>query len=160
MTRARTDRHRVRVRSCALILREQNILLIRMNAPTEPDPIWMPPGGEVYPGETLQEAVVREVDEETGLVVAPVRLSLHHEFISPPFHAIEFYWLCDWVSGEPALGVDPDRPGAGILTRISWIPLSDLSSHPVFPESLRTGMTRYRQREGSIELQRTDRREE
>lgn len=156
MSRKRIDRHRVRVRSCALILQEEKLLLVRMNAPTKPDPIWMPPGGEVLPGETLQEAVVREVAEETGLIVAPIRLSLQHQFVSPPYHAIEYYWLCDRVGGEPALGVDPDRPGAAILTKLSWIDLASLSELPVFPECLQTGMTRYRQRDGSIEMKLSD----
>lgn len=158
MKPGRTDQHRVRVRSSALILREGKLLLVQLNAPTRPDPIWVPPGGEVLPGETLQEAVVREVKEETGLRVEPVRLSLHHQFVSPPFHAIEHYWLCDLAEGEPVLGDDPDRAGDAILIDIAWIPLSELSDRPIFPVCLRTGMERYGRREGCIELQLSDER--
>ena len=34
--------------------------------------LWEFPGGKLAPGETPQQAAVREVQEETGLVVAPV----------------------------------------------------------------------------------------
>lgn len=36
--------------------------------------VWVAPGGALDPGETPQDAMVREVWEETGLHVAPVRL--------------------------------------------------------------------------------------
>jgi 8-oxo-dGTP pyrophosphatase MutT (NUDIX family) len=46
------------------------ILLVRQSA----DGVWSAPGGSVDPHETPADAVVREVWEETGLYVAPVRL--------------------------------------------------------------------------------------
>lgn len=160
MSRRRNDRKRVRVRSCALILEKESLLLVRLNAPTRPNEIWMPPGGEVEPGETIREAVVRETQEETGLQVRPVRLSLLHEFLSPPYFAVEYYWLCERISGEVAVGMDPDRDGEAILTAIRWIPLKHLGRHPVFPLCLRTGMDRYGHPNGDIELERSDERRE
>ncbi|MGF1425536.1 NUDIX domain-containing protein [Kitasatospora sp. LaBMicrA B282] len=41
-----------------------------------PDPIWTLPGGKVDPGESADRAAVRELQEETGLVVDPVDLRL------------------------------------------------------------------------------------
>jgi len=46
------------------------ILLVRQSA----DGVWSAPGGSIDPQETPADAVVREVWEETGLYVAPVRL--------------------------------------------------------------------------------------
>ena len=37
------------------------------------DEQWVVPGGSVQPGETLPEALVRELEEETGVAVEPVR---------------------------------------------------------------------------------------
>ncbi|WP_256298967.1 NUDIX hydrolase [Haloarchaeobius salinus] len=37
------------------------------------DEQWVVPGGSVKPGETLAEGVVRELEEETGVPVEPVR---------------------------------------------------------------------------------------
>lgn len=39
----------------------------------EDDDQWMAPGGALKPGETLQEGLAREIREETGVAVDPVR---------------------------------------------------------------------------------------
>lgn len=50
----------------------------------EIDGCWMVPGGTVQPGESLREAVIREVHEETGVEIDPIRpefvrdLEFHH----------------------------------------------------------------------------------
>jgi ADP-ribose pyrophosphatase len=57
----------------ALILQDHNILLVkRVNEPGKGK--WSIPGGTVELGESLKDAVVREVYEETGLVVEVLEL--------------------------------------------------------------------------------------
>ncbi len=52
----------------ALVLHCGKVLLVlRANSPYKGE--WAVPGGRVLPGETLQQAVEREVQEETGIVV-------------------------------------------------------------------------------------------
>lgn len=50
---------------------ERRVLLVR---PTRRDTVWVAPGGAVDPDEAPQDAVVREVWEETGLLVEPTEL--------------------------------------------------------------------------------------
>ncbi|GAB89448.1 NUDIX domain-containing protein [Gordonia rhizosphera] len=59
-----------RIRAVGAIIRDKQgrfLLVQRRNEPQAGR--WTVPGGKVEPGETLAEAVIREVWEETGLVV-------------------------------------------------------------------------------------------
>jgi len=52
-----------------------NVLLFRIEDPHDPKPpLWITPGGGIKPGEALGEAAARELAEETGVVIDPVKL--------------------------------------------------------------------------------------
>ncbi|RAY13279.1 NUDIX hydrolase [Actinomadura craniellae] len=64
----------MRVRCVGAIIRDSGrLLLIRRGRPPGAG-LWSLPGGRVEPGESDVAAVVREVREETGLLVRPGRL--------------------------------------------------------------------------------------
>src|ERR1051326_400769 len=60
----------IRPGGSAVIVTPEGLLLQRRSG----NGLWAAPGGGGEPGESVSEAVVREVREETGLEVAPVRL--------------------------------------------------------------------------------------
>ncbi|MFW6641404.1 NUDIX hydrolase [Nocardiopsis algeriensis] len=63
------------------------------------DGTWVPPGGLLEPGETPQECVVREVLEETGVTVTPLRLTGVYKNMERGVLTLAF--LCAPLSGEP-----------------------------------------------------------
>jgi ADP-ribose pyrophosphatase YjhB (NUDIX family) len=72
----------------ALILNNKNqFLLIRTkksaNKSKEYDDVWSLPGGTIEFGETVQEALMREVKEETGLDITDIKLLTYNDFIRP-----------------------------------------------------------------------------
>jgi 8-oxo-dGTP diphosphatase len=94
----------------AIVIIEGRVLLIRRGK----EPLrgrWVIPGGTVELGETLHEAVVREVTEETGILVRPREVVLVFDRIERDaaavlYHYVVVDYLCDYVSGEPRAGSD------------------------------------------------------
>ena len=90
----------------ALVIDSGEILLVeRGMAPWAGD--WALPGGRVERGETLTEAAVREVCEETALTVEPGELVGINQIIGDPHHYVVACFHARLVGeGEPAVGSD------------------------------------------------------
>jgi 8-oxo-dGTP diphosphatase len=130
--------NRLRVRVCGIIVAEGSVLMVHMQSPTRKEPIWTPPGGGLEYGETLRNGVVREVLEETGLIVDPRYIMYTSEFIKAPYHAVEYYWYCELTGGHLRLGTDPEYSAENqFLKSVDFLALHSLADHPVFPEYLR-----------------------
>jgi 8-oxo-dGTP diphosphatase len=97
----------------AAIFRDGKVLLVR-RARKPALGAYTLPGGVVEAGETLSEAVAREVLEETGLVIAPVTLAGHREAITRATdgraerHFVILCFASRWVSGEVVLNDELD----------------------------------------------------
>lgn len=88
-----------KIRAVALIINDGKVLLIhRINNGKE---YYVFPGGGVENGETTEQAVLREVQEETSLEVKIEKLLYHHIYDD---NTEQFFYLCRFVSGEPKLG--------------------------------------------------------
>ena len=87
-----------------VVIREGKVLLIRRGKP----PLygrWVVPGGTVELGEPLEEALVREIREETGLEVEPLEVLTVFDRIERDggrvlYHYVIVDYLCRWLAGE------------------------------------------------------------
>ena len=92
----------------AAIIRDGRVLIVRRARPPARG-VFTLPGGGVEAGETLHEAVIREVLEETGLVIAPIALAGHREVIARDGdgkverHFVILPFAARWIAGEVAL---------------------------------------------------------
>lgn len=88
---------------------------------------WSLPGGLVETGERLEEAVVREVLEETGLQVKPVEFFGLYQRIMPDargrteYHYLLADYVCKVTGGEL-------RPGDDVA-RVEWVPRARLKEY-------------------------------
>ncbi len=129
---------RVRPRACGLIVSGQRLLLVKIDSPTREEPFWLPPGGGISFRETAAETAAREVKEETGLVVHPRKMVFVSEYIHNKWHALEFYFQCDVISGDVSLGSDPEFGAQDqMLTDIGWFGADELNRDDVFPVFIR-----------------------
>jgi NAD+ diphosphatase len=103
----------------ALVRREGEILLGR--SPHFPPGMYSALAGFVEPGETLEQCLAREVEEEVGVRVSRIRY-----FASQPWpfpNSLMIAFVCDWLSGEI-------RPQAGEIEAAAWFNVLQLPKLP------------------------------
>src|SRR5437588_2973606 len=92
----------------AAIVRDGRLLVVR-RARSPALGLFTLPGGVVEAGETLVEAIVREVREETALTIEPVALAGHREVIvrdragRTERHFVILTFAARWLAGEAVL---------------------------------------------------------
>ncbi len=92
----------------AAIIRDGRVLIVQRAQPPMRG-VFTLPGGVVEAGETLHQALVREIDEEVGMAIEPVALAGHREVIARDAegrverHFIILAFAARWISGEPKL---------------------------------------------------------
>jgi len=111
----------------AAIVRDGKLLVVR-RARAPAHGLFSLPGGVVEVGETLAQAVTREVREETGLAIEPVALAGFREAIVRDAqnrverHFIILCFAARWCAGEPVLNEELDEA--------RWVDPAELASLP------------------------------
>jgi len=120
-------------RASAVIVNNGQVALIERERGIRVEKYFVYPGGGLEDGETLESAVVREVLEETGLIVQVERPLATVQFRE----TTQYYHLVSIVGGEFGTGVGPEMTGeygeAHGSYKPVWMTISDLLSNPVFP---------------------------
>ncbi|MEV8125362.1 NUDIX hydrolase [Streptomyces sp. NPDC085944] len=98
--------------AAAIVVHEGRVLMVRRRV-SEGQLSWQFPAGEVEPGETREDAAVRETQEETGLDVAAVKLL--GERVHPKTLRLMSYTACE-VMGGTAHVADTEE-----LAELAWV---------------------------------------
>jgi 8-oxo-dGTP diphosphatase len=105
--------------AAAVLEREGKILAARRKKGAHLEGRWEFPGGKLEPGESPQECLVRELQEEAGILVEP------REILEVVFHryseksVLLLFYRCELASGEPE-ALDCEE--------ILWVPRAELAS--------------------------------
>lgn len=108
---------------------QKRILLVQRANPPDMG-CWTLPGGRVDPGETLEQAAIREVFEETGLVIRIVRELGQLDVPDGKGGIYEIHdFLAENTDGEAVAGDD--------AAAVGWFPNGELSELPLTPDLLK-----------------------
>ena len=114
------------VAACALIDADGRVLIAQRPQGKSMAGLWEFPGGKVEPGETPEEALIRELREELGIRVLPACLApltfASHAY--EKFHLLMPLYVCRKFDGMPK-----GREGQAL----KWVRPRDLRDWPMPP---------------------------
>ena len=132
-----------RYRAAAIIV-ENGCVLLATNDKVD---YYYSVGGGVQMGEKAEDAVVREVFEETGVHYEIDRLAVIHEnfftdssefFKDLNCHEIALYFL---MKAKGNQDLNSDSYTQGVRENMAWIPIDELDNHTVYPTFLKKYLT-------------------
>lgn len=123
-----------RYRAGAIIIEDEYILF----ASNEKEKYYYSIGGGVHMGESAEEAVIREVYEETGVKYEIERLAFIHEnfFIGDgslegkECHEIAFYFL---MKPRGTRKLNSNSYTQGVKENMYWLPINKLEEYRAYP---------------------------
>lgn len=126
-----------------VVIRDGRVLLIRRGK----EPLrgrWLVPGGTVELGETLEEAVVREIREETGVEVMPGEVLTVFDRIDRQgsrilYHYVIVDYLCEYLGGEARAGSD--------ALAVAFVAPEELRAYDLPAKALEVVLDGFRRRE-------------
>ena len=115
--------------ACALVDTDRRVLIAQRPEGKHMAGMWEFPGGKVDPGETPEQALIRELDEELGIqtwnsCLAPLTFASH---AYDAFHLLMPLFACRRWQGVPQ-----GREGQAL----AWVRAADLPRYPMPPADL------------------------
>jgi 8-oxo-dGTP diphosphatase len=116
----------VLVTACALLDADNRVLIGQRPPGKAMAGLWEFPGGKVEPGETPEDAIIREIAEELGVIVtkpclAPLTFA---SFDYPDFHLLMPLYVCRRWEGTPV---------AREHSALKWVRANRLRDYPMPP---------------------------
>jgi ADP-ribose pyrophosphatase YjhB (NUDIX family) len=117
----------IMVRTRGVVFDESGRLLVQHHSGQAPG-FYRLPGGGVRFREKLEDCLVREISEETGLAVTVCRLLWVRDFVDrQPYHSIEIFFLAKVIGGE----FNPTPEGEDM--RLLFVSLEELDNVVFYP---------------------------
>ncbi|MBG9654090.1 NUDIX hydrolase [Cytobacillus firmus] len=108
----------IRVDVASALINDENGNILLVKNIKDDSFYWGPPGGAVEKGETLEQAVIREVREETGFNIEVTGLNSIREvfFTEKEHHALIVTFFAKIIDGQINI-IDPDNE----ISEVKWV---------------------------------------
>jgi 8-oxo-dGTP diphosphatase len=120
-----------RISAGAIVVRDERILLVKYES--RDGKFLVGPGGRVENDEGVNQTVVREVREETGLEVKPLRILFVEDLLWQQFRMLKVWFLCEITGGELSRTQGAIDEG---ITEAGWYSREQLRDEVVYPPVL------------------------
>ena len=130
--------NKLRVRVNGVLIEHDKLLMVKHQSLGSAGFLWNVPGGGMEFGQSAEEALQREFEEETGLRIEVCDFLFVHELLMQPLHAMELFFRVKRISGSVTRGTDPEMDERQIIDEVaflSWFKIAALSAsnkHNVF----------------------------
>lgn len=113
------------IRVTGILIEENKILLVKQKVSEKRN--WSLPGGKLEQCETVEQGIIREMKEETGLDVEIVRLLYLCDVSASDTTLLHITFLLKRVSGDIALPTNEFE--SNHIYDVKFVPISDLSEY-------------------------------
>ena len=124
---------KIGIRPCAILIEKEKVLCI--DCKYGDGEYYLFPGGGLEAGETMEEAAIREMFEETGLIVKIKKMVYVNDWIKDRktnTRVLNIFFLVERVGGQ----IIPGEKDGGKVKEIKWIDIKELSKIDFRPEYL------------------------
>lgn len=145
-----------------MVTPDRQVLLMRVQEPISGNEFWVTPGGGLEPGESDEDALRREVVEETGATRFSVdRLvwtrRVDFTWDNRDFSQDEYFYLVQTDPFEPVMDGNPAQGEASAFREFRWWSIEDIGRSeetlgPLFPFAALESLTRNGPPDGTADV--------
>jgi 8-oxo-dGTP diphosphatase len=133
---------KIDIRAGCLVIDNDHILGIKAKYDSS---FYLLPGGAVEQGETIEQAAIRETEEETGIKVNVKGIIYVNEYRSknPENPCLNIIFLAEKKGGSLREGATD----GGKVQKALWIPIKDIKTYDLRPAFIKDHLTKHRKLE-------------
>jgi ADP-ribose pyrophosphatase YjhB (NUDIX family) len=122
-----------RIAAGGIVVKDDKILLVKYYSDNSGS-YFAAPGGALLDNENIEQAIKREVKEETGITVKPVSVIMIEDLDCLHFKMCKIWMSCEYISGE--IQSTREAKAEGII-ETGWYTENDIFDQVVFPSIIR-----------------------